>query len=60
MNNRPTSSARTSQPLACFQAKCAHSAHFSADRELMQLAGVPGNAELAGGFHSPGSTYGDG
>lgn len=55
----PTSSARTSQPLACFQAKCVHSAHFSTDRELMQLGGVPGNTERAGVFHSLGSTYVD-
>lgn len=44
----PTSSARTSQPLALFQSKCVHSAHFSADRGLMQLGGVPGNAKWAG------------
>lgn len=55
MNEQPpgsrdwaTSSARTSQPLAFFQSKCVHSAHFSADRGLMQLGGVPGNAEWAG------------
>lgn len=55
MNEQPpgsrdwtTSSPRTSLPLAFFQSKCVHSAYFSADRELMQLGGVPENAERAG------------
>lgn len=55
MNEQPpgsrdwtTSSARTSLPLAFFQSKCVHSAYFSVDRELMQLGGVPENAERAG------------
>lgn len=55
MNEQPpgsrdwtTSSPRTSLPLAFFQSKCVHSAYFSPDRELMQLGGVPENAERAG------------